>query len=244
MLLRLRLKALQSLRMSADTTHQEVLEKIDTVEPESDLSAIAATSEVAYESEDQLAPLLAGIVQADEQALANLYDATVARVYNLILRILRQPSLAEEVVTDTYFQVWRQAVRFDPKRGKAIAWLLAMARSRAIDALRHEARFTHEPLGADDLMLLTIPELYASEALNAEHYLDARKTNAHLHQALCDLGAQPRQLIALAFFKGLSHEEIADHTAIPLGTVKSQIRRALISLKTSLNGDNNKSVMQ
>jgi RNA polymerase sigma factor (sigma-70 family) len=230
--------------MTSDTTNQEYLEQIDADELGTDLEASTASQATAYCGEDQFAPFLAGIVREDEQALADLYDATVARVYSLILRILRQPSLAEEVVTDTYFQVWRQAVRFDPKRGKAIAWLLSMARSRAIDALRHETRFTHEPLGADDLLLLTMPEFHASESISGEHYVDAKKINAHLHQALCSLGAQPRQLIALAFFKGLSHEEISDQTAIPLGTVKSQIRRALISLKTTLNSDNSKSAMQ
>lgn len=168
------------------------------------------------------------IAERDERALTALYDATASRVYGLVLRVVRRAALAEEVVEDTYFQVWRQALRFDPARGHALAWLLAMARSRAIDALRREARFRHDPL--DD-------EQAADEAADtpgADALLDIARGQAGLHQALQQLAAQPRQLVALAFLRGLSHEEIASQTALPLGTVKSQIRRALITLRQLL----------
>ena len=79
---------------------------------------------------------IARIVEQDQQALAELYDALVGRVYGLALRITRQVQLAEEVVEDTFWQVWRQAPRFDPERGTAMAWIMAIARSRALDALR------------------------------------------------------------------------------------------------------------
>jgi RNA polymerase sigma-70 factor (ECF subfamily) len=182
-------------------------------------------------SEAQLVAWIEAIVDRDERALTALYDATLPRVYGLVLRIVRRPGLAEEVVEDTYFQVWRQAVRFDAGRGKALTWLLAMARSRAIDTLRHEARFQHDSLDADE----------AAEpggaALPADDLLALAQGHADLHRALQDLSAQPRQLVALAFFRGLSHEEIATQTALPLGTVKSQIRRALITLREQLGGD-------
>lgn len=184
---------------------------------------------LAVEAGDaQIAAWIDRVVDRDERALAALYDATLSRVYGLVLRVVRKPAVADEVVEDTYFQVWRQAARFDPARGRALPWLLGMARSRAIDALRREARFQH-----DSLDLETAPEIEGA-ALPVDELLDAARGHADLHQALLLLNAQPRQLVALAFFRGLSHEEIASHTALPLGTVKSQIRRALGTLRQVL----------
>lgn len=179
-------------------------------------------------TEAQLVAWIEAIVDHDERALAALYDATIGRVFGLVQRVVRNASLAEEVVEDAYFQVWRQAVRFDPARGTALTWLLAMARSRAIDALRREARFRHDGADAD-----SAPEI-ASDAAPVDELLDLARHRADLHQALMLLGAQPRQLVSMAFLRGLSHEEIAEQTQLPLGTVKSQIRRALLSLRQIL----------
>ena len=188
---------------------------------------------MAAATETQLTDWIAAIVGQDERALAALYDATIPTVYGLVRRIVRDPAIAEEVVEDAYFQVWRQAVRFDPERGNAMAWLLAMARSRALDALRHEACFRHDSLDPDDM-----PDV-ASEAPPADELLDLARHRADLHQALMLLGTQPRQLVSLAFLRGLSHEEIAQQTQLPLGTVKSQIRRALLSLRQLLEPASN-----
>jgi RNA polymerase sigma factor (sigma-70 family) len=190
---------------------------------------VAAVKDMpAAASEQQLVDWIEAIEDQDERALAALYDATFSRVFGLVKRIVRNAALAEEVVEDAYFQVWRQAVRFDPARGKALTWLLAMARARAIDALRREARFQHACLG-DELD----PEV-ASELPAADELLDLARHQSDLHQALMLLGVQPRQLVSLAFFRGLSHEEIAQQTQLPLGTVKSQIRRALAALRQTL----------
>jgi RNA polymerase sigma-70 factor (ECF subfamily) len=180
-------------------------------------------------SDEQLARWIRSVVDRDERALAALYDATFTRVFGLVQTIVRNAGLAEEVVEDAYFQVWRQAVRFDPARGRALTWLLAMARSRAIDALRREARFQHENLDPD-----AAPEV-ASDTPGADELLDLARHRSDLYQALMLLGSQPRQLVSLAFFRGLSHEEIALQTQLPLGTVKSQIRRALQSLRHILD---------
>ncbi len=176
----------------------------------------------------QLVTWIDAIVDQDERALAALYDATFSRVYGIVHRIVRRTALTEEVVEDTYFQVWRQAVRFDPSRGVALTWLLSMARSRAIDALRREARFEHDTLDDDDAHALT------SDAAVGDELLDIARHHAELQRALLLLGAQPRQLVSLAFFRGLSHEEIASQTSLPLGTVKSQIRRALLTMRQIL----------
>lgn len=177
----------------------------------------------------QVAAWIEAIVEHDERALSALYDATLHRVWGLAQRIVRHHQVVEEVVEDTYFQVWRQAARFDPARGGALAWVLGMARSRAIDALRREARFQHDSLDADD----AVPPADGTAA-PADELLASARGHAELHAALLALEARPRQLVALAFFRGLSHEEIADQTTLPLGTVKSCIRRALITLRQRL----------
>ena len=191
--------------------------------------AAAARPPASPIDEARLAQWIARIVQRDESALAALYDATLSRTYGLVLRIVRRAALADEVVEDTYFQVWRQAPRFDPARGKALTWVRAMGRSRAIDALRREARFRHDSL--DDEA--------AAEPSDAQppvdELLEVARRHADLHQALLALQAQPRQLVALAFFRGLSHEEIASHTALPLGTVKSRINLALGAMRRLLD---------
>lgn len=179
-------------------------------------------------SEAQLALWITAIGHHDQLALAALYDATAPRVYGLVLRIVRKAALAEEVVEDTFFQVWRQALRFDATRGAPMAWLLGMARSRAIDGLRRDARFQHQSLDTGCLAEVV------DNAPATDELLDVARGHADLHRALMLLNAQPRQLLALAFFRGLSHEEIACQTQLPLGTVKSQIRRALLVLRQSL----------
>ena len=154
--------------------------------------------------------------------MAALYDATFSRVFGLVRRIARNTAMAEEVVEDAYFQVWRQAIRFDPERGMALTWLLAIARSRAIDALRREARFRHECL--DD----NAESEATSRVPPADEVLDLARHRADLHKALLLLGAQPRQLVSLAFFRGLATRRSRSTPSLPLGTVKSQLRRALL----------------
>lgn len=208
---------------AADESEEEALR--EWANRESTIEPSKRTGANRQASCERLAGWIDAIVDRDEQALAALYDATFSHVFGIVQRIVRRTALAEEVVEDTYFQVWRQAVRFDPARGNALTWLLAIARSRAIDSLRHEARFQHENLDEETAILA------ADEAKPSDELLDLARQQTELHQALMLLGAQPRQLVSLAFFRGLSHEEIAQQTCLPLGTVKSQIRRALQTLR-------------
>ncbi|WP_395701689.1 sigma-70 family RNA polymerase sigma factor [Aquabacterium sp.] len=189
----------------------------------------AAVSEL---DETALVALIERIIDRDERALAALYDAASPRVYGLVLRITRRAALAEEVVEDTFWQAWRQAPRFEAARGKVMTWLLAMARSRAIDALRRDERFRHADLPEEGSL-----EDEADTALPAHDLLEATRGEARVHQAIAALEPRARQLVALAFFRGLTHEEIAAQAAMPLGTVKSLIRRALLQLRTLLEDD-------
>jgi len=175
------------------------------------------------------------IGRQDERALEALYDATASRVNGVVLRILQRAALAEEVLEDTYWQVWRQAPRFDATRGRPITWLLSMARSRAIDALRREQRHQHDTLPEDDGA--DAAELLGAAAPPPQDLLEATRGEAGVHAAIASLEPRSRQLVALAFFRGLTHEEIAAQQEMPLGTVKSLIRRALQQLRRVMEAE-------
>ncbi|MCE1239144.1 MAG: sigma-70 family RNA polymerase sigma factor [Azonexaceae bacterium] len=168
------------------------------------------------------------VVDQDERALASLYEALAARVQTFVLRLTRQRALAEEVTEDVFWQLWRQAPRFDPEKGSVMAWIMNMARSRALDALRQV-----ETREVQDEMAL---EAAADEAGDETplDLLTAIDERHRLHQAVGQLEPLPRQLLALAFFRGMTHDEIAQHCDLPLGTVKSQIRRSLTRLQDCL----------
>lgn len=168
------------------------------------------------------------IVQQDQHALARLYDALVGRVYSLAFRMTRQVHMAEEVVEDTFWYVWRHAPQFDPQRGSPLAWVMTITRSRAIDALR---KLDRAEFLADSESVL---EAMSIDDDDPQDLLMAVQEGGRLHEALLRIDPHPRQLLALAFFRGLSHEEIAEHTGLPLGSVKSSIRRALARLREML----------
>jgi RNA polymerase sigma-70 factor (ECF subfamily) len=198
-------------------------------------SCRAAAAPLADPDDALLGQWIERIARQDERALEALYDALAPRVHGLVLRITRRAALAEEVLEDTFWQVWRQAPRFDAARGRPITWLLAMARSRAIDALRREQRFRHEELPEDDLAEAV--DGAGAPALPPQDLLEATRGQAHVHAALASLEPRSRQLVALAFFRGLTHEEIAEQQQMPLGTVKSLIRRALQQLKRVMEAE-------
>ena len=180
---------------------------------------------------EALALLIGRIMRHDQAALAELYQCQSARVYSVALHITRQVACAEEVLQDTFWQVWRQAPLFDPSRGCATAWLLAMARSRAMDAMRAKIRDPVQLRGP------VVPETVAlgdSPTGDPLDLMQALQRNSHLHAALTKLDPLRRQLVALAFYRGLTHIEIALHMGLPLGTVKTHFRRALAALRKAL----------
>jgi len=200
----------------------------DVDEPSRHSTTPSSASTGATPDEKLLQDCIARIVDRDQEALAALYAAVVGRVYGMALRMTRQAALAEEVTQDTFWQIWRQAPRFAPERGSALAWIMTMARSRALDALR---RIEPDPCELEPEVLERVesPENEAPPDL-----LNAVQEGHYLYATLASLDPIPRQLLSLAFFRGLSHEEIAGHTGMPLGTVKSHIRRALAALRQLL----------
>jgi RNA polymerase sigma-70 factor (ECF subfamily) len=189
------------------------------------------TKETRAESpccDDALDKLLRGMAAGREQALEQFYDCAVSRAYAFVLRIVRDPQLAEEVVEDAFFQTWREAARFDPVRGKPLAWLYTICRSRALDALRK--REDHETY----VDPIEFEARIGDDENDPYRLLDAMQRSSGVHAALSSLSPQARQLVALAFFRGLSHSEIAAFSRLPLGTVKTTINRACEKMRGHL----------
>jgi RNA polymerase sigma factor (sigma-70 family) len=184
--------------------------------------------------DDQLAGLVLRVCDQHEPSLARLYEATSGRVHGLVLRIVRVAALAEEVVEDVFWQVWREAPRFDAERGRVLAWLLAIARSRAIDALRRDERVRASEVAVDDDDALDALAQARDHSNDPFDLIAASQHHSTLHALLSGLDPLPRQLLALAFMRGCTHEEIAEQTGLALGTVKSHIRRTLVMLRSQL----------
>jgi RNA polymerase sigma factor (sigma-70 family) len=184
--------------------------------------------------DDQLAVLVLRVCDQHEPSLARLYEATSGRVHGLALRIVRVAALAEEVVEDVFWQVWREAPRFDAERGRVMAWLLAIARSRAIDALRRNERVLASEVAVDDDDALDALAEGRERSDDPFDLIAASQQHSKLHALLAGLEPLPRQLLALAFMRGCTHEEIAEQTGLALGTVKSHIRRTLVALRSQL----------
>ncbi len=183
------------------------------------------------ESATALAALLEQVAAGNRASFNALYDATVSRVYSMAMRVVSRHELAEEVVGDVYIQIWERSVSFDSARGTPVSWLLMLSRSRSIDILRREkAR-------SPDTTAIPADQLSASSDADEgpENWLEWLDRRSSIYRALETLQPEQRQLIALSFFRGHSHAEIAGITGQPLGTVKTQIRRGLTALRLAID---------
>jgi RNA polymerase sigma-70 factor (ECF subfamily) len=173
--------------------------------------------------------LMRRIAAHDAQALETFYRASIRRVFGMALRITRNRAIAEEVAEDVYVQLWQRAAAFDPQRGSSLGWTLTICRSRALDALRRAdpAILDAEPTERPDALL--------ESGGNPRDLVEATRRHRALHAAIERLQPLQRQLLSLAFFGELSHSELARHTGLPLGTVKSTIRRSLAALRDELD---------
>lgn len=173
-----------------------------------------------------LARLLFRTGEGDARAFAELYQRTSARLLGVCLRMLRDRSAAEEVLQDVFVTVWRRAQQFDPVLSAPTTWLITLARNKAIDRLRQRRALL--PLEAVDFD--TLRDERPTPPLAAE----ASQEYTRLHRCLGTLEAKDRQSIREAFFSGATYKELADRSQMPLGTLKSRIRRALAQLRTCL----------
>lgn len=167
--------------------------------------------------------LLRRLEAREAEALEAIYGRYSAYVMGVSLRILGTREEAEEVVQDVFWQLWKATLRYDPARGRFSTWLFSVTRNRCIDRLRATARMPL-PSSGDELALLPAADDQEGEAVLVERQKEVR---AQLEL----LPREQRQAIELAFFRGLSHGEIASTTGEALGTVKSRIRRGLLRLK-------------
>jgi len=172
--------------------------------------------------------LLKQMADGNQQAFSQFYDATVSRTFGFIMRITVNKQLAEEVASDVYMQVWRTAVNYNAELAAPMTWLMMMARSRAIDALRRESSATKNQLP----LIEAFDRADETEPGPLMETLEAEEMTT-LNELLKVLTATERQMIVLAFFKGMSHSEIAVHTGKPLGTVKTIMRRAQAVLRST-----------
>ncbi|HTU67943.1 MAG TPA: sigma-70 family RNA polymerase sigma factor [Steroidobacteraceae bacterium] len=179
----------------------------------------------ALPPEIELARLLQRCAAQDAAAFRTLYDRTSPILFARLLRMLRRRSVAEEALQDVYVRIWQRAAQFEAHRGRALAWMVTIARYCAIDLMRRE-RLT---LVSDD-SIAEIPDEGTGDAVAFE------KPN-NFDDCVGRLNERARQCLTLAFVEGRSHDEIARLTSHPLGSVKSWIRRALLSLKECLAGE-------
>ena len=171
-------------------------------------------------SED--ADLLSRLQSGDEQAMASLYDRYSKIVYSVALRVLRDPASAEDVLQEIFMQIWRNPDSFIATRGSLGGWLAVVTRNRSIDALRRK-----RPTDSVDDVVLASPCNLANEAERNVMMEKARSV-------MLKLPPEQRKTLEMAFFDGLTHAEIAEMTGDPLGTVKTRIRSALISIRKAL----------
>jgi RNA polymerase sigma-70 factor (ECF subfamily) len=187
---------------------------------------------------EALAQALARVALGDRAAFSTLYQLSSAHLFGVILRINPDRAQAEDILQDIFVNIWRAAPDFDAHRSQPLTWLTSIARHRAIDSLRRrktevQTVSTHQPGrdGEDEVDLLAGQ---ASPDAGPLELLQQAAQSREITHCLGQLSAEQQQCVALTYYQGLSHSEIADHLVQPLGTVKSWVRRALLALKDCL----------
>lgn len=195
-------------------------------------TADPVAEDAAEHRETLLVSWLARCARGDAEGLENLYEALSPQLFGLLLRILQQNDLAEDALQETFVNVWRKASGYRADRGKVTTWIFTIARNRAFDILRRRRReSTVDPENVIEL----------SDADSAVQEEDSELPRSlaeyrRLQQCLHTLSEQQRSSVVMAYFRGLTQEEIANSFGAPLGTVRSWVRRALFSLKRCLEG--------
>ncbi len=186
-------------------------------------SRVPEPAPTAVEAED-LGSLLAGAAEGDRAAFAELYQLTGRRLFPIALRLLRQREAAEEALQEAYLTIWRRAGHYSPDRGKPIAWMATIVRNQAIDRLRREKTRGRGTVEWDEAAEAEI----AGKSLESDLPYDVSATVRHCVEGLQE---NYRKVILLAYYQGLTQEELAARLDAPLGTVKSWVRRGLSQLK-------------
>ena len=174
----------------------------------------------------ELVWLLAAVAKGDEAAFERLYEATRAKLYGVVLRILGRPELAEEVMQETYLKIWKAAGSFDPTLASPITWMVAMARNRAIDIVRKktEASIEEEPQAME----------VASDSPDPLARREMTEELKRLLECIGRLEPERQKLVLLAYYNGWSREQLAEKFAAPVNTVKTWLRRSMLDIRECL----------
>ncbi|MDQ1597148.1 MAG: polymerase sigma-70 factor, subfamily [Microbacteriaceae bacterium] len=183
-----------------------------------------------FESTDKPATkesLLARVAEGDQQAFGELYDQISPRVFGLIRRLLVDHAQSEEVTQEVFLEIWQSATRYQPSRGGATTWILTMAHRRAVDRIRSSQS------GRDRDVKIGIRD-YVAEYDNVAETVETTIENERVKEALSQLTELQRQAVTLAYYGGYSHSEVAAMLSVPIGTVKTRLRDAMIRLRDEL----------
>jgi len=180
--------------------------------------------------EDLLSALLAATARGDRAAFAELYARTSARLFAVLLRMLKQTDWAEEALQDSYMRVWRRSESYAPERGSPMAWLSTIARYRALDLIRMRRAALDDAASGT----LNDPEAQADDAPRPDEHAAQHEGLAQLQNCLGALALEQRRSVLLAYYEGYTHAELARRLDAPLGTVKSWVRRGLQQLRACL----------
>ena len=176
--------------------------------------------------QSRLAELLSRTALGDRQAFAALYAACSAKLFAVSLRIVHDRAQAEEVLQDSFVSIWNHAADYAREKSAPLTWMAAIVRNRSLDVVRRH----REVADVDDELAARLVDEAAAPAREAQ----ARDEAQRLQHCLAELDPEQRQTIALAFFHGLTHSELASHLRRPLGTVKTHVRRGLARLRDCL----------
>jgi len=171
--------------------------------------------------------LLTRVAAADQQAFATLYDATSAKLYGIILRILRRRDLADEILQEVYVKIWERAADFDPRRGSPITWMATIARNRALDEVRRHSHASIE----DTPEALSVASEEPLPLQLAETAEDVRR----LKECLDKLDPKRRDMVVLAYMNGSSREELSQQFGHPVATIKTWLHRSIAQLRSCLS---------
>jgi RNA polymerase sigma-70 factor (ECF subfamily) len=173
----------------------------------------------------ELADLLDAVSRGDRRALSELYSRTSAKLYGICLRLLGSEADAQDALQEAYVTVWQKASRFDASKASPITWLCVLARNKAIDRLRQR------PIAAEELdEAIAIPD----SGPTALEMVEQAQESDRLSRCLDELEERTRSMIRAAFLEGATYSQLADRESVPLGTMKSWIRRGLLRLRGCL----------
>lgn len=175
---------------------------------------------------DELLPLLSATAQGNKQAFEKLYEETSGKLFAISLKMLTNRGHAEEVLQDAFVKIWHNASEYNASKGSVISWMISIVRYRSLDILRYHKVRQEQSLDSEN----SVKDEVAEDFINVDY-----DQNTKLVNCIEELEVQQKQVIHLAYYRGLSHSELVNQTKIPLGTIKSWIRRGLQQLQRCLS---------